>query len=241
MQPLPAPMAHHIPAVPPINPPPPPMQPQQQQIQQLQQQLLIQQLQLQIQQLQQQQQQQVEPQQQQVEPQQQQVEPQQQVIIVAPQQEVQQQQHHQIPQLPQQQQIEVIVINDDTVVEVRPNAHFVVERILGRLGTKGQDEQFHILWAGHGIEEATWEPGRRIRRKIPHLVRSYLKRATEEEEQQRKDALELQRREETRRRTERKLARATARVERQGIRDIHRGPSYFVEQRNIANFGGYKD
>ena len=115
------------------------------------------------------------------------------------------------------------------------------ERVLGPLGTKGQDEQFHILWAGHGIEEATWEPGRRIRREIPHLVRSYLKRATEEEEQQRKDALELQRREETRRRTERKLARATARVERQGIRDIHRGPSYFAEQRNMANFGGYKD
>ena len=206
-------------------------EPQQQQIQ-LQQQLLIQQLQLQLQQLQQQQQQQ------QGEPQ---VEEQEQVIIVAPQQEVQQQQHHQIPQLPQQQQIEVIVINDDTVVEVRPNAHFVVERILGRLGTKGQDEQFHILWAGHGIEEATWEPGRRIRREIPHLVRSYLKRATEEEEQQRQDALELQRREETRRRNERKLARATASVDRQGIQDGHRGPSFVSEQRRLAIFGGYKD
>ena len=168
---------------------------------------------------------------------------QQQVIIEAPKQEVQQQQHHQITQLvqQQQQQIEVIEINDDTVVEVLPNAHFVVDRILGRLGTKGQDEKFHILWAGHGIQEATWEPGRRIRREIPHLVRSYLKRATEEDEQQRQDALESQRREETRRRTERKLARATARVERQGIRDIHRGPSYFAEQRNMANFGGYKD
>ena len=205
---------------------------------------MIQQLQLQIPQLQQQQQQHGEPQ---VEVQQQpqqgvpQVEAQEQVIIVAPQQEVQQQQHHQIPQLPQQQQIEVIVINDDTVVEVRPNAHFVVERILGRLGTKGQDEQFHILWAGHGIEEATWEPGRRIRREIPHLVRSYLKRATEEEEQQRKDALELQRREETRRRTERKLARATARVDRQGIQDGHRGPSYYSERRRLANFRGFKD
>ena len=81
----------------------------------------------------------------------------------------------------QQQQIEVILIIDDSVVEILPNAHFIVERILCRVGTKGQDEQFHILWAGHGIEEATWEHGRCIRCEIPHLVRSYLKRATEEE------------------------------------------------------------
>ena len=86
----------------------------------------------------------------------------------------------------------------------------LLREVSGRVGTIGQDEKFHILWAGHGIQEATWEPGRRIRREIPHLVRSFLKRATEEEEQHRQDALELQRREETRRRNERKLARATA-------------------------------
>ena len=55
------------------------------------------------------------------------------------------------------------MLDDHTVVEVLPKDHFV-----GRLGTKGIDEKFLILRAGHSIEEATQEHDSRLRREIPH-------------------------------------------------------------------------